>query len=31
MGEEICAAIRVKEGQSVTEEELKQFCKGQVS
>jgi len=31
MGEEICACIRVKEGMSVSEQELKDFCKGEVS
>ncbi|KAF6035324.1 ACSF2 [Bugula neritina] len=31
MGEEICACIRVKEGMSVSEQELKDFCKGEIS
>lgn len=30
MGEEICACIRLKSGQTVTEEEIKAFCKGKV-
>ncbi|NXJ70316.1 ACSF2 synthetase, partial [Rostratula benghalensis] len=31
MGEEICACIRVRAGQSCTEEEIKAFCKGKIS
>lgn len=31
MGEEVCAAIRVKEGITLTEQEVKDFCKGNVS
>ncbi|XP_002719337.1 medium-chain acyl-CoA ligase ACSF2, mitochondrial [Oryctolagus cuniculus] len=31
MGEEICACIRLKSGQTVTEEEIKAFCKGKIS
>ena len=30
MGEELCAWIRVKDGETVTEEEVKAFCKGEV-
>lgn len=31
MGEEICACIRVRAGQSCTVEDIKAFCKGKVS
>ncbi|XP_033618879.1 medium-chain acyl-CoA ligase ACSF2, mitochondrial isoform X1 [Fukomys damarensis] len=31
MGEEICACIRLKSGETTTEEELKAFCKGKIS
>ena len=31
MGEEVCAAIRIKEGMTLTEQEVKDFCKGNVS
>ena len=31
MGEEVCAAIRIKEGMTLTEQEGKDFCKGNVS
>ncbi|XP_056405397.1 medium-chain acyl-CoA ligase ACSF2, mitochondrial isoform X2 [Hyla sarda] len=31
MGEEICAAIRIKSNENITAEEIKQFCKGQIS
>uniref|UniRef100_A0ABM5FMT7 Medium-chain acyl-CoA ligase ACSF2, mitochondrial n=1 Tax=Pogona vitticeps TaxID=103695 RepID=A0ABM5FMT7_9SAUR len=31
MGEEICASIRVKEGEECTAEEIKAFCKGKIS
>lgn len=30
MGEEICACIRLKSGETTTEEEIKAFCKGKV-
>ncbi|XP_056405398.1 medium-chain acyl-CoA ligase ACSF2, mitochondrial isoform X3 [Hyla sarda] len=30
MGEEICAAIRIKSNENITAEEIKQFCKGQL-
>lgn len=30
-GEEICAWIQLKEGQSATEEEIKEFCSGQIT
>lgn len=30
MGEEICACIRLKEGEKTTAEEIKAFCKGKV-
>ena len=30
MGEEVCACIKLKEGQECTEEEIRTFCKGQV-
>lgn len=30
LGEEVCAAIRVKEGHEITEQEVKDFCKGKV-
>ncbi|KAG8538461.1 hypothetical protein GDO81_022615 [Engystomops pustulosus] len=31
MGEEICAAIRVNANENLTPEEIKQYCKGQIS
>ncbi|XP_058427508.1 medium-chain acyl-CoA ligase ACSF2, mitochondrial isoform X1 [Marmota monax] len=31
MGEEICACIRLKSGETTTEEEIKAFCKGKIS
>ncbi|XP_055263549.1 medium-chain acyl-CoA ligase ACSF2, mitochondrial [Moschus berezovskii] len=31
MGEEICACIRLKEGEKTTAEEIKAFCKGKIS
>ena len=31
MGEEVCAAIRIKDGMTLTEQEIKDFCKGNVS
>ncbi|KAJ8384720.1 hypothetical protein AAFF_G00199260 [Aldrovandia affinis] len=31
MGEEVCACIKLKEGQDCTAEELKAFCKGQIA
>jgi fatty-acyl-CoA synthase len=31
MGEEICAWIQLEEGESLTEEEVKAFCKGQIT
>ncbi|GIX73874.1 medium-chain acyl-CoA ligase ACSF2, mitochondrial [Caerostris extrusa] len=31
MGEEICAWISVKENMTLTEEDVKQFCKGKIS
>uniref|UniRef100_A0A6I8NNZ7 Medium-chain acyl-CoA ligase ACSF2, mitochondrial n=1 Tax=Ornithorhynchus anatinus TaxID=9258 RepID=A0A6I8NNZ7_ORNAN len=31
MGEEICACLRLKEGQRSTAEEIKAFCKGKIS
>ncbi|XP_043940913.1 medium-chain acyl-CoA ligase ACSF2, mitochondrial-like [Protopterus annectens] len=31
MGEEVCAALRLREGQECTAEEIKAFCKGQIS
>jgi len=30
MGEELCACVRLKIGQEMTEEELKLFCKDKV-
>ncbi|MBX3495113.1 MAG: AMP-binding protein [Parvibaculum sp.] len=30
-GEEICAWVRLKPGESATEEEIKSFCKGQIA
>lgn len=30
MGEEICACIRLKDGEETTAEEMKAFCKGKV-
>ena len=30
-GEELCAWIKLREGQSATEEEIKAFCKGQIA
>ena len=31
MGEEVCAWIKLKEGASATEEEIRAYCKGQIS
>jgi len=31
MGEEVCAWIRLKNGSSVTQEDIREFCKGQIS
>ncbi|XP_054441369.1 medium-chain acyl-CoA ligase ACSF2, mitochondrial [Pteronotus mesoamericanus] len=31
MGEEICACIRLKDGEKTTPEEIKAFCKGKIS
>ncbi|XP_077384522.1 medium-chain acyl-CoA ligase ACSF2, mitochondrial-like isoform X2 [Festucalex cinctus] len=31
LGEQVCACIRLKEGQTCTEDEIKTFCKGQIS
>jgi len=31
MGEEVCAWVQLNEGQSMTEEELKAFCKDQIT
>ncbi|KAM5150223.1 medium-chain acyl-CoA ligase ACSF2, mitochondrial isoform 2-T2 [Callospermophilus lateralis] len=31
MGEEICACIRLKSGETTTEEEIKAFCRGKIS
>ncbi|XP_005999663.1 medium-chain acyl-CoA ligase ACSF2, mitochondrial isoform X2 [Latimeria chalumnae] len=31
MGEEVCACIRLKEGQECTAEEIKAYCKGKIS
>ncbi|XP_008009699.1 medium-chain acyl-CoA ligase ACSF2, mitochondrial [Chlorocebus sabaeus] len=31
MGEEICACIRLKDGEETTAEEMKAFCKGKIS
>ncbi|OUS31377.1 AMP-binding protein [Thalassotalea sp. 42_200_T64] len=31
MGEEVCAWIQLKEGETATEEEIKEFCKGQIT
>jgi fatty-acyl-CoA synthase len=31
MGEEVCAWIQLKEGETATEEEIRDFCKGQIS
>lgn len=30
LGEQVCACIRLKEGQSCSAEEIRAFCKGQV-
>ena len=30
-GEEICAWIKLREGQSATPEEIREFCKGQIA
>ena len=30
-GEELCAWIKLREGESATEEEIKEFCKGQIA
>ncbi|KAK6312443.1 hypothetical protein J4Q44_G00181070 [Coregonus suidteri] len=31
MGEQVCACIRLKEGQDCSREEIRDFCKGQIS
>lgn len=31
LGEQVCACIKVKEGQTSSAEEIRAFCKGQVS
>jgi fatty-acyl-CoA synthase len=31
MGEEVCAWIHLKDGQTATEEQIREFCKGQIS
>ncbi|XP_077590425.1 medium-chain acyl-CoA ligase ACSF2, mitochondrial-like [Stigmatopora nigra] len=31
LGEQVCACIKLKEGQTCTAEEVKSFCKGQIS
>ncbi|XP_061740886.1 medium-chain acyl-CoA ligase ACSF2, mitochondrial-like [Nerophis ophidion] len=31
LGEQVCACIRLKEGQACTAEEIRTFCKGQIS
>ncbi len=31
MGEEVCAWIQLKKGQATTEEQIREFCKGQIS
>ncbi|KAM9296656.1 medium-chain acyl-CoA ligase ACSF2, mitochondrial-like [Gastrophryne carolinensis] len=31
MGEEVCAAIRIHDGEQCTAEEIKQYCKGKIS
>jgi fatty-acyl-CoA synthase len=31
MGEEVCAWIQLKKGETVTEEEIRNYCKGQIS
>jgi fatty-acyl-CoA synthase len=31
MGEEICAWVQLREGETMTEEELKEFCRGQIT
>lgn len=31
MGEEICAWIQIKEGESATEEDIRSFCQGQIT
>ena len=31
LGEQVCACIKLKEGHTATEEDIKQFCKGKVS
>jgi fatty-acyl-CoA synthase len=30
-GEEICAWVKLREGQSLTEEEVREFCRGQIA
>jgi fatty-acyl-CoA synthase len=30
-GEELCAWVKLREGQSVTEDEVRAFCKGQIA
>lgn len=31
MGEEVCACIKLKAGETATAEEIKEFCTGEVS
>ena len=31
MGEEVCARVKLHTGQSLTEDQLKDFCKGQIT
>jgi fatty-acyl-CoA synthase len=31
MGEEVCAWIQLRDGQTATEEEIREYCKGQIS
>ncbi|MGB5688823.1 MAG: AMP-binding protein [Woeseiaceae bacterium] len=31
MGEEVCAWIQLRDGRTVTEEQIREFCKGQIS
>ena len=30
-GEELCAWVKLREGESATDEEIKSFCKGQIA
>ena len=30
LGEQVCACIKLKPGQTATEQDIKDFCKGQV-